>query len=148
MDDKVPWPHLVGVHRAAGRLAAATHIATGTQGLLSEELAVRHQGQPPGRQLQPLQLGGAGRFQRHRGVLFDQPRNGRCIGWIGNEAADAVVFLQQSHRPTGLSGDQPDRGFLLLEALDQIAQLAELIRIRRHRTTGEVEAVGMAVFLQ
>ena len=98
--------------------------------------------------MQPLQLGGAGRFQRHRGVLFDQPRNGRCIGWIGNEAADAVVFLQQGHRSAGLSRNQPDRGFLLLEVLDQIAEFAELIGISRHRTTGEVKAVGMAVLLQ
>ena len=58
------------------------------------------------------------------------------------------MFLQQSHRPTGLSGDQPDSGFLLLEALDQTTKLPELIRIRRHRTTGQIKTVGVAVLLE
>ena len=148
MDDEVAWTHLVGVHRAAGRLAATSHVATGAQGLLAEELTVGDQGQAPGRELQPLQLRRAGGFQRQGRVLFNQPFNRWRIAWIGNEAADAVVFLQQGHRSAGLSGNQPDRGFLLLESLDQIAEFAELIGIGRHRATGEVKAVGMAVLLQ
>ena len=49
MDDEVAWTHLVGIHRAAGRLAATSHVATGAQGLLAKELTVGDQCQAPGR---------------------------------------------------------------------------------------------------
>ena len=45
---KIPGLHFVGIHRAAGGLAAAPHVARGGQGVLAEKFPIRNQHQLPG----------------------------------------------------------------------------------------------------
>ena len=71
------------------------------------------------------------------------------IGCIGNKATDAVVLFQKSYGTTGLSREQPHSLPILLVALDQLAQLAELVGVGRYRPARQIKAVGMlVVFLQ
>ena len=144
---EVARAHLVGIDRAASGLAPAAHIAAGRQGVLAEELPVGDQGQLPGRQLQTLEFSGALGLEGDGGVLLDQPINRRVIRRVGDEAADAVVLLQQGHGPAGLGREQPDPRLLLLEAFDQFGELAELVGVGRHGPAGEVEIVGVVVAL-
>ena len=124
--------HLVGIHRAAGGLAAPAHVAGGGEALLAEEFPIGDQHQLPGRQLQPLQLGGAAGFQGHRGALFHQPLDGWEIRWVRHEARDAVVLLQQGHGPAGLGREQPHRGLLGHKPLHQAGQFPEGVGVGRH----------------
>ena len=146
---EIPRAHLVGIDRAARGLAPATHVTARGQGVLTKEFPVSDQRELPGRQLQALEFGGALRLERDGGVLFDQPIDGRVIGRVGDKAADAVVLLEQGHSAAGLGGEQPDPGLLLLEAFDQLGELAELVGVGRHGPAGEIEVVGVVVaFLQ
>ena len=58
------------------------------------------------------------------------------------------MFLEQRHGSARLCRYQPDGGFVLLIALDQFAEFAELVGVGRHRSAGQVEAVGMGVLLE
>ena len=145
MHHEIARLHLARIHGAASSLAAPAHVAAGGQGVLAKELPVGDQHQPPGRQLQPFELGGALGFQGHRRGLLHQSVDGGKVGGIGHEAGDAVVFLQQGYRPRGLGRQQPDRGFLGHKALHQAGQLAEGIGVGRHRAGGQVKAVGVLV---
>ena len=140
--------HFARVDGAAGCLAAAAHIAAGGEGMLAEKFPIGNQHQLPGRQLEPLQFGGASVFQGHRCGLLHQSIDGWEVGGIGHKAGDAVVLLQQGHRPRGLGRDQPHRGFLSHKALHQGGQLAKGVRVGGHRAGGQIKAVGVAVGFQ
>ena len=45
---KIPGLHFVGIHRAAGGLAAASHVARSRQGVLAEKFPIGNQHQLPG----------------------------------------------------------------------------------------------------
>ena len=148
MNHVVARSHLVRINGPTGCLAASPHVAAGSEGLLSEEFPIGDQCNAPRRQLKALEFSRATGLQRNRGVLLDKLFDGRAVGCIGDEPTDAVVLLQQGHSSTRLSGNKPDSRPNLLETLDQLSLFSELIRVGRHRPTGQVEAVGMVVLLQ
>ena len=148
MHHEITRPHFVGVNGAAGCLATPPDIPTGTQTLLPKEFTVGDQSDPPGGQLEAFQFCGAPDFQSNRGVLLNQSGNRVAVSRVRNKTTDAVVLFKQGNSSAGLCRNQPNRGAIVLEPLDQFPELSELIGIGRNRSTGQVEAVRVLVDFQ
>ena len=102
MHHEIAGQHLAGIDAAAGGPPPPPHVAAGAEALLTKKFPIAQQHHLPSRQLQALDGSGAPPLQGHRGVLLDQPLDGREIGGIGHEACDAVVLLEQGNSAAGL----------------------------------------------
>ena len=102
MHHEIAGQHLAGIDAAAGGPPPPPHVAAGAEALLTKKFPITQQHHLPSRQLQALDGGGAPPLQGHRGVLLDQPLDGREIAGIGHEASDAVVLFEQGDGAAGL----------------------------------------------